>query len=296
MDLMKIGTLNDYSKSLKLKADWKKKKSNNDFMSQSRKTELERKNESFKEQYIKQRDEQKDDKLMQQISNKLSSGSDLTPNEMRYLQNTNPALYEKVKHDKEEQKAFERELKRCKTKDEAERVKTNAVTKSLSVIGAVKDNPNIPEGTKASIAASEMMKLKKIEEISAKFVKSGEYAKLPTDAEARKVQQELEQAKEAERADDSEDKISAAEKNNKLSDSENVNGLEVIENKDDRTNTYEMSMQVQRDNVKTVAQAETSPEAQKVKRAKAKAGYIAAENQFAHSNDSAPLLQRGGVQ
>ena len=63
-----------------------------------------------------------------------------------------------------------------------------------------------------------MMKLKKLEEISAKFVKSGEYAKLPTEAEVRKAEKEIAEAQEAARekaADtgtDTEETISGEEK------------------------------------------------------------------------------------
>ena len=45
MDFSKIGSLSGYMKSLKLETKWKQKKDSGDFQSQSKKTELQRKNE-----------------------------------------------------------------------------------------------------------------------------------------------------------------------------------------------------------------------------------------------------------
>ena len=289
MDFFSIGNVSGYAKNLDMKAKWNKKKKKGDFQSESKKSDLQRKNDAFKDYWYKKKNDPENDEKMQSISNKVAAGKELTPDEMRYLEEKNPMLYKKIQQDKEEQKAFERDLRRCRTKDEVERLKTDTVAKSLTVIGSVKSDPNIPEGTKASIAASEMMKLKKLEEISAKFVKSGEYAKLPTEAEVRKAEKEIAEAQEAARekaADtgtDTEETISGEEKTAEPQTSER----ESAEKADD-AKAYKENRTVPHEE-KTVTEAEASPEAQKMKRAKAKKVYIDIKK-TTDSSTSAPYI------
>ena len=270
MDFFRIGNASNYAKKLDMKAKWNTKKQKGDFQSESKKTELQRKNDSFKDYWYTKRKEEENDEKLQNINNKVAAGKDLTPEEMRYLEEKNPMLCKKLKQDKEEQKAFERDLKRCKTKDEAERLKTDTVSKSLTVIGSVKNNPNIPEGTKAAIAASEMQKLKKLEEISAKFVESGEYAKLPTEAEVRKAEKEIAEAEKAEKENtedtDTQKQVYGGEETAEVQ-------KDTAEKADKKADASEDKKALLSEE-KTVSEAENTPEAQKMKRAKAKKTYI----------------------
>ena len=264
MDLNKIGSLSCYMKNMKLETKWKQKKKSGDFQSESKKTELQRKNEQFKAQYYKQQEENPEDDTLKAINNKIAAGTKLSATEMRYLQSKNPMLYQKIKNDEKQEKAFEKELKECKTKDEVEKLKFNNVSKAMSAIGAVKSNPNIPEGTKLAVAESEMRKLQKLDKIAAKFVKSGEYSKLPTEAEVQKAEKEISQAMQEQTAE-----IITAENN-----SEEI-GSDVSENM--KINFDSTDNAVSEDKI-IVTEAENSVEAQKIKRAKAKKAYIDAEN------------------
>ena len=266
MDIFSIGKVADLTKNTDMKARWNEKKKKGDFQSESKKTELQRKNDSFKAYWYDKQKNEESDKTLESINNKVAAGKDLTPEEMRYLESKNPMLYKKLKQDKEEQKAFEHDLKKCKTKDEVERLKTDTVSKSLTVIGSVKNNPNIPEGTKAAIAASEMQKLKKLEEISAKFVDSGEYAKLPTESEVRMAEKEITEAEQAERKRPDDEDIS------ERTDDE---GREVSDKEAGVTaESVSTAEKVLPEEEKTVIEAENTPEAQKMKRAKVKKAYI----------------------
>ncbi len=290
MNFFNIGRLSGYTKNLDMKAKWNNKKKTGDFQSQSKKTELERKNDSFKDYWYSKQNEPDNDEKMQNINNKVAAGKDLTPDELRYLESKNPMLYHKIKNDKDEEKAFERDLKHCKTKDDVERLKTNTVTKSLSVIGSVKNNPNIPEGTKAAIAASEMQKLKKLEEISAKFVKSGEYAKLPTEAEVRKAEKEIAEAEKAERekAAEGTDENDTHKSEHSLQETETAITDKKAENTE-KTVQSEKEQDTFQKETETVTQAEYSPEAQKMKRAKAKNAYIQIHEKTG-SSDAVPFI------
>ena len=259
MDLNIIGSASQYAKNLGMQNKWDQKKKTGDFQSESKKTEMERKNDSFKAWYKEQQEKHENDDTLNKINDKLAAGAELSEAEMKYLKTKNPTLYEKVKNDKLEEKKYEHDLKHCKTKDEAERLKVNKVNGTLSKINSVKNDPNIPEGAKLSIAASEMAKLEKINRISAKFVKSGEYEKLPTEEEVHKVEKETREAKQQAVCDSA--------KASKMSEEAEAN------KKDDTKGSDENKIPDLIESRKTIFEAENSPEALKVKRSKAKKAY-----------------------
>lgn len=295
MDFSKIGSLSGYVKNMKLQTKWNHKKETNDFESQSKKSELQRKNEAFKASYMKQREENKSDETLNKINNKIASGAELTANEMKYLQNKNPILYQKLIANEAEKKNYEKELKKCKTKDEVEKLKTSKVAKSMSAISAVKSNPNIPEATKLAVAQGEMNRLQELEKVAHKFEKSGEYAKLPTDAEKRKAEADLAEAKRNEAKKLYEDiKNKDTDKAEKSESEEKIENDEKVGTEENKTmdasekNALEEQVQIKTDaEIKTIddemtkVEAELTPEAQKLKRSRAKAAYELAEKDFA---------------
>lgn len=295
MDFSKIGSLSGYVKNMKLKTKWNHKKETGDFQSQSKKSELQRKNEAFKASYLKQREENKSDETLNKINNKIASGAELTSNEMKYLQNKNPILYQKLIANEAEKKNYEKELKKCKTKDEVEKLKMSKVSKSMSAISSVKSNPNIPEATKLAVAQGEMKRLQELEKVAHKFEKSGEYAKLPTDAEKRKAESDLAEAKRNEAKKLYEDiKNKDADKTEKSESEEKIENAEKVgieENKteavSEKNAAYEKAQIKTDSDVKTIddemtkVEAELTPEAQKLKRSRAKAAYQLAEKDFA---------------
>ena len=94
-----------------------------------------------------------------------------------------------------EAKQYEEDLKRCKTKDEAQRIKMNKINASVASIRSVESNPNISDADKLAFAQAEQAKMREIEKITTKFIESGAYAALPTDAEKFQTEKELEEAK-----------------------------------------------------------------------------------------------------
>ena len=120
---------------------------------------------------------------MNSISGKLRSGQELTPEEVRYLQKNNPALYQEYQEIRSEKEAYERGLKNCKTKEDVERFKINKMNGYLSQAKSVMNNPNIPKGQKKALMEKILGKTMGIEKVHMKFVASGGYAALPTDEE-----------------------------------------------------------------------------------------------------------------
>lgn len=289
MDFSVMQSIGKYTKNMEMQMKWKQRKANNDFTADGSTTLR----DSIARQAEEIRKSQADgsSKLSAQIRTKLAAGKKLTQEEMDYLQKNDPQTYQKAKAIEEEQKCYEEELKRCRTKEDVQRVKMNHTAASLSTVNNVKNNPAIPEGAKLGIMWQELMKTRALEETMGEFVKSGRYAQLPTEAEKAEAEKELKEAKEAELGmEDSVESTEKADNDEKETDPDRAadNGGKKINAgrapegiPEDTGKDISLHESVQRDRAvlqerrMTVTEAETTPEALKVKRAKARAAYRA---------------------
>ena len=278
MDFSVMQSIGNYTKNMEMQMKWKRKKANSDFTADGS-TKL---SDSIARQAEEIRKSQADgsSKLSAQIRTKLATGKKLTQEEMDYLQKHDPQTYQKAKSIEEEQKSYEEELKRCRTKEDVQRVKMNHTAASLSTVNNVKNNPAIPEGAKLGIMWQELMKSRALEETLGEFVKSGRYAQLPTEAEKAEAEKTLKEAKEAELGmEDSAESIEKTDNDEKEVHAEGT----PKESPDDTKKEISLHESAQRDRAVlqerriTVAEAETTPEALKVKRAKVRAAYKASQ-------------------
>lgn len=201
--------------------------------------------------------ENKDDKLTS-IYNKMQSGSALTLEEIDYLKEKNPAAYQQFKQSEEEKKRFEEKIKQCKTKEDVDRLKMQHINAAVATIKKVENNPNISDGDKLAVACAVQKRMNDIAKITMKFIKNGDYAKLPTDAEVQKANDDMEKAEENEIRDISDNK---SENNSSELTEENLKkdiAIKSVEEKDREI---------------TRTEAETSDEALKIKRSKVKNAY-----------------------
>lgn len=258
MDLI-MGTVSSYIKSMEIQNKWQMKKLSGDFRSDEKKlTELQIKNEQFKKTYKEMQENDTNDETLSTIHSKIYAGSQLTAEEMRYLQAKDPMTYQKVRNLELEKKQYERELRECKTKEDVQKLKISKVTASLSAINAVKDNPNIPESQKVAIAMQEQKRIDALEKIAVKFVKSGEYSKLPDESELLKAEQDIRES-EREQNNIKKDEI-------KTDDEEKTESYEI----QDIVSVNEEEKDIKTDNEMTKIEAEQTPEARKMKKAKSK--------------------------
>lgn len=289
MDFSTMQSIGKYTKNLEMQMKWQKKKANNDFTADGS-TKL---NDPIARQAEEIRRAQEDgsSKRSAEIRTKLATGKKLTQEEMDYLQKHDPQTYQKAKSIEEEKKSYEEELKRCRTKEDVQRVKMNHTAASLSTVNNVKNNPAIPEGAKLGIMWQELMKSRALEETMSEFVKSGRYAQLPTEAEKAEAEKTLKEAKEAESGIEDptektepgvEDPVENTEKTNSGKNEGNADRM-AKDRSETAAKDVSLHGSVQRDRVilqertKTVAEAEATPEALKVKRAKARAAYKASQ-------------------
>jgi len=266
MDFFAIGNISAYTKNLKLQTMWDtKKRSGNvtahqDTGSNWIQEELERQREN--------------DKLAR-ITSKILNGKKLTSEERDYLRCKSPQAYQQLLNSEQEQKAFEGELRRCETKEDVQRLQTNRINAALSVVKSVENSPYISAEQALGIAMAELAKIQAFERITLEFIKSGEYGDLPTEAEraqANKDAREAEEARrdpEADRPDEERPAEGAAE----------PAGRPEGENRSEQTvspvgDAAEASQKKQPE--RPAVELDT-PEQRKVRRAKAKAAYAAAQ-------------------
>lgn len=284
MDFTAIQSLGTFTKNMEMQLKWQKKKQNNDFTADGS-TKL---TDPTARQAEEIRKAQADGsaKLSSQIRTKLATGKKLTQEEMEYLEKHDPQTYQKVKAIEAEQKSYEKKLKNCKTKEEVQQVRTDRVAASLSVVNSVKNNPAIPEGAKLGIAWQELQKNMAMEEAVRKFVESGEYAKLPTEAEKQEVERELKELKETELGiEDSKESMKEEEPVENTGEKEPPRSTEekaaiekaTVKNAGKKDTDIHDAAEHERilfqERKITRAQVEATPEALKVKRAKAQAAY-----------------------
>jgi hypothetical protein len=95
-------------------------------------------------------------------------------------------MLQKYRQVRQEKKAYEEKLKKCKTKDEVQKLKTETLGGYLSSLKKVENNPNIPLSEKLAQAQETLAKTRSIQKVEIKFMQSAAYANLPTEAEEEK--------------------------------------------------------------------------------------------------------------
>lgn len=285
MNFFTVQSIGAYTRNMEMQLKWQQKKESSDFTADGS-TKLDSVARQAEEIRLSQADGSA--KLASQIRSKLANGQKLTLEEMEYLEKHDPQTYQKVKAIEAEKKNYEKELKKCKTKEEVQRARMNHTAASLSAVNNIKNNPAIPEEKKLELIWQEHMKNMALEEITKEFVESGRYAKLPTEAEKAEAEKEIKEAKEAELgiedpAEDIEDEDPSRDeidtehvKEEVLSDPAGHAKESLAADKAKAVAIHEAqlkSREVLNGHRKTRMEAETTPEALKVKRAKAQAAY-----------------------
>lgn len=284
MNFFTMGNLGTYTRNLGMQMKWQQKKQNNDFSADGS-TDIA---DPIRKQAedIRKANADGTTKMNSQIDLKLKSGQKLTAEEMEYLQKTDPQKYQKIKAMQAEQESYEKELKKCKTKEEVQRVRMAHTAGSLNAVNSIKNNPVIPEEKKFELIMQEHYKHMALETSTREFVESGKYAKLPTEAEKAEAEKELKEVKEEELhiKDPSEEEAAAEEAEaDEAGDRAGLSETDVKPADADRLK--EAAAEAVKQRIKNISgereltrmEAETTPEAMKVKRAKAQAAYKSAQ-------------------
>lgn len=179
---MIYGTLYNTGKMLEMTQQWEHKKlSGNILKKEVKELSLEeRQLQIYQEQLEKEREGSE----YSAIYAKIQSGQELSPTEEEKLRAKDPKMYMEYKADKMEQEAYEKRLKNCKTKEEAERLHVNRMNGKLSELKSIINNPNIPKSEKLKEAQRILGDTTKTVQVFHTFVQSAEFKEIPESKQA----------------------------------------------------------------------------------------------------------------
>lgn len=324
MSIMMVTSLNTYTKGMEMKMKWQKKQAEGDYAPDGSKSA----DSTFQEKLdeIRYPKENRSSQMEADIELKLNAGKRLTAEEMQYLKEHNPETYQKAKNIEREREAYEKELASCKTKEEVEQVKAAHAAVAVDRVNAIKNNPHISSGKKLELIKMEHFKAAALDDAMHIFTKSPDYKKLPTEAERQKAEKDMEEAREAELGIDEESRKKKAQEEKEAEqkaaeykfDSEKPDGEKTGAEKTDRLNKISLPKKSEEDageegtilkaildeearwakeeedpdvadpRQMTRTQAQLTPEARKVRQARARAAYAA--SQFSMEYSDTPVI------
>lgn len=172
MDFTTINSLNSYISGLKMQGLWHLRQQNG----ASHQDEITVDGVTFHRR----------DETLASIRAKLDAGGSLTEEERAYLRQHDPQAYQELLQEEQEQAAYERALRSCKTKEEVDRLQMNRIGQSLSRIQTVEHDPAIPLHAKLKVAMREKRLVDAAADSMREFVASGDYDRLPSEWEGAK--------------------------------------------------------------------------------------------------------------
>lgn len=167
MDFTTINSLNSYISGLKMQGLWHLRQQNG----ASHQDEITVDGVTFHRR----------DETLASIRAKLDAGGSLTEEERAYLRQHDPQVYQELLQEEQEQAAYERALRSCKTREEADRLQMNRIGQSLSRIQTVEHDPAIPLHAKLKVAMREKCLVDAAADSMREFVASGDYDRLPSE-------------------------------------------------------------------------------------------------------------------
>ena len=280
MNIAMMCSMNTCTQTMKLQMKWQQRKSSGDYLTKGYSgTKESQKDQELQDPQSRLLESMKPDEsasMRQQISTKMMAGKRLSSAEMEYLKENNPQTYQKARTIEMEREAYERRLKQCRTKEEVQRVKFSQAASSLATVKNVESNPSIPKGQKLALIMQELHKFNAMSDTDRAYMQSKDYQSLPTEAEKRKAEEELEKAEKAEmgiedRTDDSAEET--ADSTNKEAVEEAKTESRAPEESAPTETELKAAKRAVAGQEKTRMEAEVTPEARKVRRAKAQAAY-----------------------
>ena len=193
---MITGTLYEAGKMMTMQNKWEQKKSTGNVLKKEKKelTPEERQLQDYREQL----EETKKGNEYSALYSKIQSGQKLSPAEEDKLKEKDMKSYLEYKANQAEQEAYEERLKRCRTKDEAQRLQTAKMQGNLSKMKNIENDPYISDAEKLKMARVIQGDTTATAKIYQEFTQSEEYEKMPTEGELQQLRKMERDAEDAE--------------------------------------------------------------------------------------------------
>lgn len=194
------------------------------------------------------------------IYNKLKSGGTLTPDEISYLKEHDPEALSKYQEAQAEKKAYERQLKGCKTKEEVERLKLNRMGNFAAKAKSIVNDPYIPKSKKLELMNQLNNEVCVIRDAHHEFTKSRAYQELPTEEEVQEERTREAKAGQEQTQEGQEATKTQGDKTVDGQDETKPQGETAIEGQEETKSQKEASIE---------GQSETRPQKEKVRETEA---------------------------
>ena len=213
---MITGTLYEAGKMMTMQNKWEQKKSTGNVLKKEKKelTPEEKQLQIYKEQL----EETRKGKEYGALYSKIQSGQKLSPAEEDKLREKDMQAYLEYKANQAEQEAYEERLKRCRTKDEAQRLQTSKMQSNLSKMKSIENDPYISDAEKLKMARVIQGDTVATAKIFQEFTHSEEYEKMPTEGELQQLRKLERDAENAELQEAKEDALEVFEEGAEITD------------------------------------------------------------------------------
>lgn len=186
------GTVSNAAKRMSLDRQWQQKKNSGNPLSKKELNERENWTEDQKilAHFKEDLDRNKESEKLQGIMNKVAAGKELTKEEIAYLAQKNPGGLKAYQEIQAEKESYKREIKNCKTQEDVDRLRMTKMGEFAAAVKKIASDSCIPDSKKLEITQQILGKAKVVEEIHQEFVRSGQYAALPTEEEKKEESKE----------------------------------------------------------------------------------------------------------
>ena len=217
---MITGTLYEAGKMMTMQNKWEQKKTTGNVLKKEKRelTPEERQLQEYREQL----EETKKGNEYSALYSKIQSGQKLSPAEEDKLKEKDMKSYLEYKANQAEQEAYEERLKRCRTKDEAQRLQTAKMQGNLSRMKNIENDPYISDAEKLKMARIIQGDTTATALIYQKFTQSEEYEKMPTEGELQQLRKMERDAENAELQETKENLSEVQEQEPEVPNNENM--------------------------------------------------------------------------
>ncbi|MDE6594840.1 MAG: hypothetical protein K2K44_02375 [Oscillospiraceae bacterium] len=279
-------SVNSYLKNMDMQKKWEQKQRTGDYTAdgikavsewaKKQRDTFEKKQQEQAAEAAAKAKENDRDTVLESIKNKISYGGWLTASELRYIESKDKILYQQAISAENERKIYEHELRMCRTKEDVQRYKMHHALYAYDRVKSAMSNSSMSEDEKLDAVMGDYQRMAAVNKAERDFIRSGEYSRLPSQAEKLKAERDLRRAQKEEsraaaekraekkaRAEESAEKARRKREETKAkAEGKKVKGL----SKKKRKFRAKKAKY-------TTAQAQNTNEARKVRRANARADY-----------------------
>lgn len=272
-------SVNSYLKNMDMQHKWEQKQRTGNYTADGIKTASEwikKQRDTFEKNEREQKKENDRDTVLESIKNKIAYGGWLTASEMRYIESKDKALYQQAVSAENERKIYEHELRMCRTKEDVQKFKMHHIAYASGRVRSAMSDSSMSEDDKLNAVMGDYQRMSAVNKAERDFIRSGEYSRLPSQAEKLKSERDLRRAaKEESRAaaeKRAEKKAEAAERSEKARQKRAETKAKAEGKKVKGLSKRKRKFKAKKARY-TTAQAQNTNEARKVRRANAKADY-----------------------